>query len=676
MSQTYFAILTAVGEAKLANAAALGTQLQISRMAVGDGGGSLPNPNRNQSALVGEKYRADLNTLQTDPANASQVIAELVIPETTGGWWIREMGLYDAAGDLIAVSNCPPSYKPQMTEGSGRTQVLRMVLIVSSTAAVQLKIDPSVVLATREYVVTTIAAELAKLDSKQSVRVATTAAVSLSGFQTIDGVPLGAGDRVLVKNQGDGAQNGIYVVSSGAWSRATDADASIEVTPGMLVPVEQGVSNADSVWQLVTDFPISLGATALSFEVASGPTGLAAGTYRSVTVDKRGRVVGGTNPTTLAGYGITDALKIGDHGVGGNIKTFTGNIDDAATVPLGWCFVAVANGTTGTVPSNYGILKTVGFRNDQMLQIFSVADGVPNTTTAKFYRTGMPGRVGGSWGPWVEIAKRATTLEGYGITDAVKRGEYGIGNTGALPVVEGFNNLVTGGLFHARGADRPIPAEVSEASSWYVLVEVIAANAVKQTATLFGPSPRSFVRASHNGAWLGWREVITSANAASKIDAETGTSTVGWMSPLRVFEALRSVAASATEVLRGVLRVGTQAEVNAGTLDDVAVTPKKLRAGLSSSFGATGHIALPEFLGGFAMCWGKITNSGNGTSYTFSRAFSELYGVMVTSDGTVTTSLELLQAGSLTTTGFTALGAIINPQAASNVPGWYIAYGK
>lgn len=313
MSQTYFAILTAVGEAKLANAAALGTQLQISRMAVGDGGGSLPNPNRNQTALVGEQYRADLNTLQTDPANASQVIAELVVPETIGGWWIREMGLYDAAGDLIAISNCPPSYKPQMAEGSGRTQVLRMVLIVSSTAAVQLKIDPSVVLATREFVVTTVAAELAKLDNKQSVRVATTAAVALTGLPTIDGIALAAGDRVLVKNQGTASQNGIYVAAVGAWSRASDADASIEVTPGMLVPVEQGSINADSIWQLVTDFPLTLGSTALTFEIAAGPTGLAAGTYRSVTVDKRGRVIGGTNPTTLAGYGITDGQPLSQY---------------------------------------------------------------------------------------------------------------------------------------------------------------------------------------------------------------------------------------------------------------------------------------------------------------------------------------------------------------------------
>lgn len=152
MSQTYFALLTAIGEAKLANAAALGTPLQISRMAVGDGNGDLPVPIRTQTALVHETYRADLNELKVDPANASQIIAELVIPETEGGYWLREMGLYDAAGDLVAVSNCPPSYKPQLVEGSGRVQIMRMVLIVASTAAVQLKIDPSVVLATRAYV--------------------------------------------------------------------------------------------------------------------------------------------------------------------------------------------------------------------------------------------------------------------------------------------------------------------------------------------------------------------------------------------------------------------------------------------------------------------------------------------------------------------------------------------
>ncbi|MCA1862912.1 phage tail protein [Janthinobacterium sp. HSC-3S05] len=149
---TYFAILTQVGEAKLANAIALGQTLKLKKMGVGDGNGALPIPDRLQKALVHEVRRADLNQLAIDPANASQIIVEQVLPEDVGGWWIREIGIYDEAGDLCAVANCPPSYKPLMAEGSGRTQVVRIVLIVASTAAIELKIDPSVILATRKYI--------------------------------------------------------------------------------------------------------------------------------------------------------------------------------------------------------------------------------------------------------------------------------------------------------------------------------------------------------------------------------------------------------------------------------------------------------------------------------------------------------------------------------------------
>ena len=149
---TYFAILTELGEAKLANAIALGGTLKLKNMAVGDGNGNLPMPDRKQKALVREVRRAGLNQLTVDPANASQIIVEQVLPEDVGGWWLREIGIYDEAGDLCVVANCPPSYKPVMTEGSGRTQVVRVVLIVASTAAIELKIDPSVVLATRKYV--------------------------------------------------------------------------------------------------------------------------------------------------------------------------------------------------------------------------------------------------------------------------------------------------------------------------------------------------------------------------------------------------------------------------------------------------------------------------------------------------------------------------------------------
>ncbi|EAA8323699.1 hypothetical protein F0A23_06705 [Salmonella enterica] len=152
MSAKFYTLLTEIGAAKLASAAALGVPLKITHMAVGDGGGVLPTPSAQQTALVAEKRRAALNMLYIDPQNSSQIIAEQVISETEGGWWIREVGLFDETGALIAVGNCPESYKPQLTEGSGRTQTVRMVLITSSTDNITMKIDPAVVLATRKYV--------------------------------------------------------------------------------------------------------------------------------------------------------------------------------------------------------------------------------------------------------------------------------------------------------------------------------------------------------------------------------------------------------------------------------------------------------------------------------------------------------------------------------------------
>ena len=152
MTAKYFAILTNQGAARLANAAALGTKLNLTQMAVGDANGTLPTPDPAQTKLINQKRIAPLNLLTVDPTNISQIIAEQIIPENEGGFWIREIGLYDDDGILIAVANCPETYKPQLQEGSGRTQTIRMILIVSSTSSITLKIDPSVVLATRQYV--------------------------------------------------------------------------------------------------------------------------------------------------------------------------------------------------------------------------------------------------------------------------------------------------------------------------------------------------------------------------------------------------------------------------------------------------------------------------------------------------------------------------------------------
>lgn len=160
MTAKYFAILTNYGAAQLANAVALGTQMNISKMAVGDGGGTLPVPDPAQTKLVRETRRAAVNQVSVDEKNPNFIIAEQVIPENEGGWFIREIGLFDDNGGLIAVGNAPETYKPNLQEGSGRTQVIQMVLMVSSTQAITLKVDPSVVLATREYVTKSIDAAI------------------------------------------------------------------------------------------------------------------------------------------------------------------------------------------------------------------------------------------------------------------------------------------------------------------------------------------------------------------------------------------------------------------------------------------------------------------------------------------------------------------------------------
>ncbi|TBM15330.1 phage tail-collar fiber domain-containing protein [Hafnia alvei] len=152
MAQKYKAVLTKIGAAKIAAATAGGTKINLTQMAVGDGGGTLPTPDPAQTKLIAEKHRAALNKVSVDAKHKNYLVAELVIPPEIGGFWMRELGLFDEVGDLIAVSNMAESYKPLLSEGSGRAQTLRMVVIVSDMDTVNLLIDSSTVLATQEYV--------------------------------------------------------------------------------------------------------------------------------------------------------------------------------------------------------------------------------------------------------------------------------------------------------------------------------------------------------------------------------------------------------------------------------------------------------------------------------------------------------------------------------------------
>lgn len=272
--------------------------------------------------------------------------------------------------------------------------------VIITTGALTLSGDPTSALhaATKQYVDNMATG----LDFKASVRVATTGNITLSGTQTIDGVAVIAGNRVLVKDQGTPAGNGIYVVAAGAWSRATDADNSPagEVTSGMYCFVEEGSANANTGWVLSTANPITLGSTALTFvqftglgQITAGngltktgstldivtassarivvnandidlaTTGVSASTYKSVTVDTYGRVTAGSNPTTLSGYGITDAVPL----AGGVTMTGTlthnvtsgHGVNSTTSATGGHGVYGSATGTGvgiyGTASANYGV---------------------------------------------------------------------------------------------------------------------------------------------------------------------------------------------------------------------------------------------------------------------------------------------------------------------------------
>ncbi|HBB7998723.1 TPA: phage tail protein [Escherichia coli] len=146
-------VITDTGAKKLAQAAAPdGNPVRLTHMAVGDGGGTLPTPDSKQTRLVHEVWRHTVNRVILDATHQNRIIAELVIPPETGGFWIREIGVFDEHGDLIAVGNTAESYKPTVAEGSGRAQTFRTILTISSTATVALTVDNTMVMATVDYV--------------------------------------------------------------------------------------------------------------------------------------------------------------------------------------------------------------------------------------------------------------------------------------------------------------------------------------------------------------------------------------------------------------------------------------------------------------------------------------------------------------------------------------------
>ena len=569
----FFAILTAVGEAKQANATALGVPWTFKEMGVGDANNTDPIPNRTQTKLINEWRRAPVNQVRTDPANPNVVITEQVIPADAGGRWIREIALYDADGDMVAVANCAPSFKPLLAQGTGKTQIIRMNFIVANTAQIVLKIDPAVVLATREYVDNAVIEALAKMDFKHSALVATTANIALSGILTIDDVLLPADARVLVKNQTQAKENGLYVVSAtGVWKRAQDADSSPEVTPGLFVSIEKGAVNGDSVWQLVTDGPITLGTTPLAFEMAVGRTGISAGSYANVTVDKYGRVIAGTNPSTLAGHGITDTYTKPE------IESIVAQASSLpvgsmvafpkASVPPGFLEIDGSVKSVAAYPDLATYLGTTFNKGDEGAGNFRLPD-----SRGEFLRAWDHGR-------GVDAGRALGTNQ----VDAFQ------GHLQSPPAgMTGFLTIGSGGWAQVAGS-----------------------------GTILSPATGGPVTDGVNG-------VPRTANETRPRNLAVMWCIKAWNAPVNQgnidIAALVPLAAQATEANRGTAKIGTAAQMLDSENDAVIVTPKKLRLGFSCMFGTDGYVALPTWLGGFILQWGRFSINGNSATVLFPTAF-------------------------------------------------------
>jgi microcystin-dependent protein len=441
-------MLTTQGAAKKTNCDVLGIPWEPRYMLIGDANGTDPVPKPSQTKLVNQVYRAQLNQLRVSPTDSNVLIAELVLPPDVGGWWIRELALEDKDGVFCAVANAAPSYKPLLAQGSGRNQVVRMHIITSGTSNIQLKIDPSVVLATRGYV--------------------------------------------------DDLINGLL------------------------------------------------------------PANKAAGTYTKVTVNDRGVFMSGSNPTTLAGFGIKDTYT----------KTeIEAMIAQASALPVG---------------------ATVAFPLDKVAPGFLELDGSVKSIAvypdlAAFLGTAF-NKGGEGAGNFRLPESRAEFLRGWDHGRGVDVGR-AIGSSQLGSSVRGV----------ASNSGTPSPGNIWNNTEFDELANQNF-YVTQSTTTQFSVQTGVVRPRNLSVMWCikAWNAPINQGN----ID----------------IAALAALATQATEIKLGTARIASQAQADAGTDDATIVTPKKLRFGFLSLFNTTGYIAFPSWLGGWIVQWGFSTIPGSSTS--------------------------------------------------------------
>lgn len=655
--------LTNVGIAQQANSAALGVPWSITHMLIGDGGGDPaqfpdPVPKPTQTALVHQVLRAQLNALYPSPADPAVLVAELVLPPETGGWWIRELALEDANGNFVAVASPAPSYKPLLVQGSGRTQTIRMHVVFGNVANITLKIDPSIVLATREYV--DKAREAAELYTRNQLKAHTDAAnphpqYLLRSAVAKDSGPLAwLGDAAGTANAltlslkhaeatltayaaGQRFQFKATASNTGPVTAKIGALAAVAVKKsegGGLVDLVGGDIRAGALYDLNYDgtyFQLGGGVGAgkaferFSFEASVGQAAFQVPhTVGNVIVMRNGREVSeflsdGQAVTLQQPCDFGDSVQILAFSSFQSANTYTKAEVDALltasaglrvgamlpfpqdTVPPGYLEVDGSVQSAAVYPDLAAYLKTTFNKGDEPAGYFRLPE-----SRAEFLR-------GWDHGRGVDAGR---TL-GSGQLDATQNITGKLTFRGFAPVSSGSPYTADGpfSLGVATGGSSPYRANlVAEVTPQ----DVVTFDASKVARTATETRPRNLAVMWCIKAW----------NAP----VNQGQVDIAALAPL---------AAQATEIKLGTAKVATQDQAKAGAADDVIVTPKKMRWGFAWSFTPNGYIIFPDWLMGFVLVWGFIAGAAGARNISFPTAFpTECLGLMLTGQANQTVAAE------------------------------------
>ncbi|MFK1433027.1 phage tail protein [Pseudomonas aeruginosa] len=526
-TKKYGGFLTGVGAAKQIEAAAGGTRRSITHMLIGDAGGEPgdtpdPVPMPEQKALVRQRYRVALNRLEPSP-DPTVLVAEAVLPQSVGGWWIREIGLEDADGDLVAVANCAPAYKPLVTEGTGRTQTIRLHIAVSHADTVNLLIDPSVILATVADVEHALLSVEATRDATGRMQRDGSGALRLPLTLAKTGVKPGTYPKITVDEKGR-ATGGEKLLASDI----PDVDAG-KISSGVLPIARGGTGNnrgeaitsarLTAARRIATDGAATGsvefdGSRDVSLMLALAKSGVTPGSYPVVSVNDRGLVTAGRalkSPeipdldASKITSGELNPLRLPPHARGLIPRALAGSLDpNAATIPL-----ILSNHENVPVPGHYFYISTTFYPNDQWnaaQTAIKYADAVQMYVRSS-YQSQQPAAPGERvWSPWVRcdvggaFAKTPDGQLGSGVDLNYFTGSGWVHQPGDAQAASGYNYPVK--------------------NAGILIVRRATPSFIYQTYTTYMGD--QFQRCCYAGQWRPWAHVFSSRNVIPITNGGTG----------------------------------------------------------------------------------------------------------------------------------------------------------